>query len=284
MRIIVLVLVLGLFSTGGLIAAEGFDIPVNHTDKVEFQLASNLEWDGEKCNSNSETTAILYLEEQPSESQMQSLIGDGVTIETSTGNLVQIKLSCRTVERIIERDFVNFISSPPKYSFLDELSEGSEVIRAIEAQGKGVTGAGVKVAVIDAGFDLDNPEISDNIQDYGTFGPIFNIEGDSISDKNHGTAVAEIIVDIAPEVELYLYNFETNVEFVNAIDFVSETLKVDIIAISVGFFGFPGDGTGEIAEAIDRARERGSLGRGHRQRPGNFRLHQYLPNRYHSRR
>ena len=49
----------------------------------------------------------------------------------------------------------------------------------------------------------------------------------------HGTGVAEIITDVAPGVDLYLYTIATELEFEEAIDYAISK-HVDIIAMSAG--------------------------------------------------
>ncbi len=59
-------------------------------------------------------------------------------------------------------------------------------------------GKGIRVAVLDTGIDLDHPEIKDNIKGG------FSSNGVSFEDDiGHGTFIAGIIKEIAPEVELY---------------------------------------------------------------------------------
>jgi len=80
-------------------------------------------------------------------------------------------------------------------------------------------------------------------------------EGTSV----HGTGCAEIVYDIAPEAQFYLANFDTEVEWGNAVDWLIAQ-DVDVISHSIGWFpGGPGDGTGTINEAVNDARAAGIL-------------------------
>ena len=83
-------------------------------------------------------------------------------------------------------------------------SEGVYTIESNVVNNINYTGQGVKVAVIDTGFNVTNPEISANIVNYTSF----RSDGDITAGNNtkHGTAVSQIVVDVAPDVELYLYN------------------------------------------------------------------------------
>lgn len=99
--------------------------------------------------------------------------------------------------------------------FFFDLQWGHDAVNAPEAWAQGVRGAGVRVAVLDTGFDLDHPDLAPNINltlsanfvpgeslQYGLPGPF-----------SHGTHVAGTIaaadngfgtIGIAPEAELVL--------------------------------------------------------------------------------
>jgi hypothetical protein len=63
---------------------------------------------------------------------------------------------------------------------------------------------------------------------------------------------------MAPDAELVLVAAETRLEYVNAVDWLWKTAKVDIISTSSGFWtAIPTDGTSEVARAVDRARAAG---------------------------
>ena len=139
-------------------------------------------------------------------------------------------------------------------------SEGTWVIGSDLLNNAGYTGDGVKVAVIDAGFDVTNPEISGNIAEYRSFSSS-GIAGSDIDDSDHGTAVAEIIVDIAPDAELYLYNIRTGVEFLNLVDYIIDRRDIDIVSMSLGWLNNvgPADGTNLLAQKVSEARDSGIL-------------------------
>ena len=68
----------------------------------------------------------------------------------------------------------------------------------------------------------------------------------------HGTAVAEVITDVAPDVELYLYEMDTDVEFIAAVDKAIAN-KVDIIAMAAGWPNLPTDGKSHITKKVEEA-------------------------------
>ncbi len=137
------------------------------------------------------------------------------------------------------------------------VSEGARVMGSDHANAAGHTGKGVRVAVIDTGFDVANPEIAGNVAEYKSFYSGSDIAGDNYL---HGTAVAEIIADVAPDAELYLYNFGTNVEFFNLVDHIIARGDIDVVSMSLGWYPFlPADGTSRMAQKVSEARDGGIL-------------------------
>ena len=137
-------------------------------------------------------------------------------------------------------------------------SEGVHIIGSDAVNHDGHTGKGIRVAVIDAGFDIDNPEIAGNIAGYRSFIADRDIRG---FDTTHGTAAAEIIVDIAPDAELYLYSAYTDVEFLNLADYLLSRGDIDIISMSYGWYNDVGpiDGTNKLAQKVNEVRDNNIL-------------------------
>jgi subtilisin family serine protease len=103
------------------------------------------------------------------------------------------------------------IEADGRVRVLDELVNawGVAHIQSGAAHARGVTGAGVKVAVIDTGIDYTHPELSPN---YAGGWDFVNEDDDPMDDHGHGTHVAGTvaavyngaeIVGVAPDVELY---------------------------------------------------------------------------------
>lgn len=139
-------------------------------------------------------------------------------------------------------------------------SAGALLIGVPEWHRNGFTGRGVRIAVLDTGFDnyqaLIGRELPANTI-VRSFRADNNLGGRG--NDTHGTASAEIIYDIAPEAQLYLVNFGTEVELGNAVDFLIQE-RVDIVSFSVGYLTTgPGDGTGTVNEIITRGARAGLL-------------------------
>lgn len=98
--------------------------------------------------------------------------------------------------------------------FLFDLQWGHDAVNAPEAWNAGVRGAGVRVAVIDGGFDLTHPDLAPNID----FGSSIDFTGEGLqyglpNPFSHGSHTAGTIgaadngfgtIGVAPEVDLIL--------------------------------------------------------------------------------
>ena len=120
----------------------------------------------------------------------------------------------------------------------------------------GITGKDVKVAILDMAFDTSNRKISSNIQESKSFrhdldNSLVPVSG--FRDENkHGTAVAEIITDVAPDVDLYLYTIQTELEFEEAVEHVISK-DIDLIAMSAGWINYPTDGSSSMTKKVEEA-------------------------------
>ncbi len=144
------------------------------------------------------------------------------------------------------------------------VSEGVNVIQASALQASSATylpGDPVKVGVIDLGFkdyeSLLGSELPSNVTVESFHPGGIGGDGEDLLDQLHGTACAEIVFDVAPDVELFLANFDTLSDNDAAIDWMIEQ-DVDVISYSIGWFNAgPGDGRGPINDAVRRATSAG---------------------------
>lgn len=173
-------------------------------------------------------------------------------------NLIQALILPSRLDELANLLFVNLISEPVLPVPL-ALSEDASLIGVDIINADGNTGAGVKVAIIDAGFDMANPGISPNIVEAISFRAELDlITGGNVVNRNHGTTVAEIIVDVALDVDLLLYNFDTTVSFANLIDYIIVEAEADIISMSLGWFNVGSyDGTNVVSQKLGGARDPG---------------------------
>ncbi len=146
-----------------------------------------------------------------------------------------------------------------KRTVLGVTSEGVDLVGASDYHQSGYKGQGVRVAIIDIGFhnltnSINHNELPDNVIHRNYTDTNFE------SGRTHGTAVAEIVYDMAPEARLYLAKIEDEVDLENAKDKCFGNDNINIINHS---WGWPGtnftDGTGLICEIADDARANGIL-------------------------
>ena len=154
-------------------------------------------------------------------------------------------------------------------------SEGALVHGAPAWNGVGVTGGDIRVGVIDGGFSgydrlrAELPRVA-GARCY-TFAGVTD-DPDYCGGGIHGTGVAEAIIDVAPDVSLYIANPNTPGDLQDAVDWmISEGVEVINQSLSWRFDG-PGDGTSprenSPLRSVDRAVEGGitwvnSAGNGH---------------------
>lgn len=215
-----------------------------------------------------------------------NLVSFGAVIEATSKHLMRVRAPVSRLEEIADKvKSISFIRLPYrpvpatmgqeemgailyssdkikpdiKGAILGVISEGVNLVGASDYHDLGYKGQGIRIAVIDIGFhnltnSINHGELPDNVV-YRNFTNT-NFE----SGRTHGTAVAEIVYDMAPEARLYLAKIEDELDLENAKDKCLGNDDIDIINHS---WGWPGtnftDGTGLICEIADDARANGIL-------------------------
>jgi len=137
--------------------------------------------------------------------------------------------------------------------------EGASLTGAAEWHAAGLTGQGIRVGILDLGFDgyrdLLGRELPASVV-AASFA--YGLEPDG-SGEVHGTACAEIVHEMAPDAELYLAYYDgTLVSMGQAVDWLLSQ-GVNIISNSTTGVVGPMDGSDESAEMVDRAAAQGVL-------------------------
>ncbi len=195
---------------------------------------------------------IIVAKDGQAASAVASARSLGATVETSYDDLVQLVAPVATLERLADDPSVKYVRQPFKAQPW-VVSEGVPIIRADDWHAAGITASGVKAAVLDLGFEgyasLLGTELPASVTTHSCRG-----DGDITGDGEvHGTAVAEIVHDVAPDAQMYLVNSETDVEFLNCVDWLIAQ-DVDVINFSAGWTVIgPGDGTGYINDKVSQA-------------------------------
>lgn len=182
----------------------------------------------------------------------------GGRVERTFGNLVQAVLAPSRLVELSKRSTVDLVRAP--YTRVDHAVSGEEVAATLAAawHEEGFTGKGVKVAIIDGGFEgLAERQAEGELpaevvtQDY--------CGGRIATETDHGTAVAEIVHEMAPDAQLYLVCVGTEVDLATA-EAYAKSQGVHVINHSAGWQGpFRNDGSGAIGAIVADARASGIL-------------------------
>ena len=169
-----------------------------------------------------------------------------VVVEASARGLVQLRLPEDALGDLAALDGVTRIREPIRATSKEVVSEGRAEIFQNDWHDQGVTGGGVSVAVLDVTFGQVDAQIGNELPANTATTPAVLTGGDE-----HGTAVAEIVMDIAPDADLHLYQFSTEVEFYQQIDAIVDDGQ-DVVNASIGFDNvWHADGTSPFTQAVD---------------------------------
>jgi subtilisin family serine protease len=138
--------------------------------------------------------------------------------------------------------------------------DGEEVAASLASTwlAKGITGKGVKVGIIDLGFrGLADRQASGDLPADVTTADF--CAGQLATGEEHGTAVAEIVHEMAPDAQLYLICFDSDVTLAAA-EAYAKSQGIRIANYSVGAYNDGrGDGTGVDGGIVADARANGIL-------------------------
>ena len=91
--------------------ADGIELTLDPTEKIQFQLASEIYGEDGECNLDSEFLVILHLA-STSDKLIEELIAHGLAIQRGVGTLIQGSLGCESLDEIIQLPFVTHIRKP----------------------------------------------------------------------------------------------------------------------------------------------------------------------------
>lgn len=182
----------------------------------------------------------------------------GGRVERSAAGLVQALVTPSVATALAGTAGVDLVRPP--YEQIQTAVSGEQVGVALAAawHEKGFTGKGVKVAVLDGGFKgLADRQASGDLpanvvtQDF--------CGGRLLEGEDHGTAVAEIVHEMAPDAQLYLVCVGTEVDLAAAESY-AKSQGVTVINHSAGWEGpYRDDGGGPVGAIVADARASGIL-------------------------
>lgn len=200
----------------------------------------------------------VVIESRDVSSARAAVLGAGGRVERSATGLVQALVWPSAIARLEKHPGVDRVRAP--YTPIETAVSGQEVTAALASawHERGFTGKGVKVAIIDGGFAglADRQAAGDLPADVVTQD---FCGGELSTADDHGTAVAEIVHEMAPEAQLYLICVGTDVDLVNAVGY-AKSQGVSVVNHSMGWEGpHRDDGSGPIGAAVEEARANGIL-------------------------
>jgi subtilisin family serine protease len=153
---------------------------------------------------------------------------------------------------------VRLVRLPWRPQMASTISQGVSLVGASTAHSRGVLGTGIRVVIIDTGFEGLREAVRHG--DLPAQWRFLDQTGEGLESSGlHGTGVAEIIHDVAPEAELYYYKINDLLDFENAVDLAIRS-DADIINYSGHWFGTGfGDGQGVACDAVNRAADSGII-------------------------
>ncbi len=194
--------------------------------------------------------------------------GGAITGVSNDQSKFQAWLPLSSLDFVAANDAVYQIRQPLAPVLFEEVNVGSLTTEALPIingnawHTAGHTGEGVKVAIIDGGFEGYPSLLGSDLPASVTIKNFVDFESDSYVNgtTDHGTACAEIIHDLAPDAELYLIKIGTDLDLEEAVNWLITYHDVDIISTSLGWYNAtPGDGTGVFAELVEQAKDAGIL-------------------------
>ncbi|NEB74194.1 S8 family serine peptidase [Streptomyces sp. SID14478] len=153
-----------------------------------------------------------------------------------------------------------------------DMAASNEQIGTPKAWESGLTGKGVKVAVLDTGYDASHPDLASRVSASKSF-----IEGEEVADRNgHGTHVTSIVggsgaasdgkeKGVAPDADLAVGKVLSNEgsgsesQIIAGMEWAAKDVKAKVVSMSLGSQE-AGDGTDPMAAAVNSlSQETGAL-------------------------
>jgi len=209
-------------------------------------------------------TVTVVLESRPGRSTASNVAALGAlgvrgsAVDAGT-SLIKVEVSLSQLGELASQlAGIAFIRPPYVPHPLGTVGQGIAAIGADAYHAAGIRGNGTKVAIIDLGFaGLSAAQASGDL-------PASVVQNDLTgtgltSGITHGTAVAEIVHEIAPDAQLYLIKIGDEVDLDLAVTYCINN-GIDIINHSLGWYNTNFyDGEGTIPEMAGRAISNGIL-------------------------
>ena len=218
-------------------------------------------------DANGGVQLVLTLNADLSGASEAELIAMGIDIELrNTSRSIQVRVPLNQINNLSTLSFIETVSLPayPVYGAGSIMTQGDTILGSdILRNTYGLDGSGVKIGVLSDGIGaLADSQASGDLPENIRFRS-FRSDG-NIAAGSEGTAMLEIIHDIAPGAELYFCNEGNAFGYAGAVKFMAaeddpstdavEGFDVDIIIDDLGFLNIgPYDGTSFVSQAASNA-------------------------------
>lgn len=182
------------------------------------------------------------------EAELLMLTARGIIVELANEELATVQgwIPLDRLEEVAQLPFVKKVKVPdyavPRVG--SKTTEGDVILRADELRARGFDGSGVRVGVISDGIEgLDASKASGDLPS--------NVTTVTFPGRDaEGTAMLEIVHDLAPGAELGFCGPATSLEMVRCVQDLAAGFKADIIVDDLGFFAQPFFEDGQVAKAV----------------------------------
>ncbi|UPV75586.1 S8 family serine peptidase [Halorussus limi] len=187
------------------------------------------------------------------------LVGaNGGDVQAKHERLVQARVPAAAVQALADSAAVEFVRRPRKPDTNEIVGEGLSNMDVGNVHDAAVTGENVTVAVVDTGFNVTNPEISDQLVNWRNFS---SADPRSMSNQSgeHGTATAELVADTAPNASIVAVKVGTLTEFYEAVTWIDQNTSTDVVTMSLSWYNVgPLDGTDSMNREINESVRNGT--------------------------
>jgi hypothetical protein len=178
----------------------------------------------------------------------------GGSVIVASVNSAEVYLPLSGIQTVIENSAIIWLDTPILASSTGPVgaNSGPGGLQSFDALGvedwhsatTAIRGAGVKIAVIDTGFN-SSQFMFPGLGEYTCLASTILQSGVAASNNDHGASVIQVICDIAPQSQVYLYQANSYGTLRNAIAQArQDDMDVILIALDLGVAATPGDGTG----------------------------------------
>jgi subtilisin family serine protease len=171
-----------------------------------------------------------------------AVVRAGGFVERASGGLLLVRIRAAALPRLSRDAVVRRVRPPIRPVPASIADEGVDATNATAWHEAGLTGKGVKIAIIDDGFaHLTDRQASGQVTTRAT---TVDFCSGKIGVDEHGTAVAEIVSQEAPDAELLLLCVDNEVGL-DAAEKYAKSNGASIITMSLSWYGtWSGDGKG----------------------------------------